>query len=196
MAVVTITSFTRDRKAAKATIRYISHRGAKQLSSARQDREQISREHTTHKQASRKLTTRSIFGIDGTFEKRHAYQMIDRAQKGTVFFRMTISPDPKKEDARRDLYLSQITEHTMLKLEKRLNKQIQYIAAEHNDHTAIRHVHLIALVKGRIDKPELKLLREAATEACLIQRRERDNAREQKAREIEQMQWGIGEWEI
>jgi hypothetical protein len=117
--------------------------------------------------------------------------MIDGSQKGTVFFRIVISPDPKKEDTKRDLYLWRITEHTMLRLEETLQKQIDYAAVEHNDHTDIRHVHLLACVKARIDKPDLKSLREAATEACLLQRRERDLAREAKVREIEEAQWEI-----
>jgi hypothetical protein len=128
---------------------------------------------------------------DGALEKYHAYQMIDEARKGTNFFRIVISPDPKKEDTRRDLYLGQITEQTMLTLEERLQKQVEYAAVEHNDHTDIPHVHLLACVKARIDKPDLKALREAATEACLLQRRERDLAREAKAREIEEAQWEI-----
>jgi hypothetical protein len=169
MANIIITSYTKDRKEAKKSVRYMTHRCGKEKQKA----------------------TRQIFGIDGALEKHHAYQMIDGSQKGTVFFRIVISPDPKKEDTRRDLYLWQITEHTMLKLEERLQKQIDYAAVEHNDHTDIRHVHLLACVKARIDKPDLKSLREAATEACLLQRRECDLAREAKVREIEEAQWEI-----
>jgi hypothetical protein len=167
MANIIITSYTRDRKDAKRTVRYITHRCGKE----------------------KQKVTRQIFGIDGELEKHHAYQMIDEAQKGTVFFRIVISPDPKKEDKNRDLYLWQITEQTMLKLEERLQKQIQYAAAEHNDHTDIRHVHLLASLKGRIEKQDLKALREAATSACLLQRRERDLALEAKERETEEEQW-------
>jgi hypothetical protein len=169
MANVIVTSYTRDRKGAKKTVRYITHRCGKE----------------------KQKVTRHIFGIDGVLEKHHAYQMIDKSQKGTVFFRIVISPDPKKEDMRRDLYLWQITEHTMLKLEERLQKHVEYAAVEHNDHTDIRHVHLLACVKARIDKPDLKALREAATEACLTQRKERDLERQAKAREIEEVQWEI-----
>jgi hypothetical protein len=169
MANIIVTSYTRIKKEAKRTIRYMAHRCGKE----------------------KQKVTRQIFGIDGVLEKYHAYQMIDEARKGTVFFRIVISPDPKKEDTKRDLYLWQIIEQTMLTLEERLQKQVEYAAVEHNDHTDIRHVHLLACVKARIDKPDLKALREAATEACLLQRRERDLAREAKAREIEEVQWEI-----
>lgn len=141
MANIIVTSYTRIKKEAKRTIRYMTHRCGKE----------------------KQKVTRQIFGIDGVLEKHHAYQMIDESQKGTVFFRIVISPDPKKEDTRRGLYLGQITEQTMLILEERLQKQVEYAAVEHNDHTDIRHVHLLACVKARIDKPDLKALREAAT---------------------------------
>ena len=39
--------------------------------------------------------------------------MIDRAEKGSVFFRLVISPDPKKEDKDQDLHLRDVTETTM-----------------------------------------------------------------------------------
>jgi hypothetical protein len=169
MANVIITSYTRNKKDAKRTVRYITHRPGKD----------------------QKQTTRTINGIDGVLEKHHAYQMIDAAGKGTVFFRIVISPDPKKEDIKRDIYLWQITEHTMLKLEERLQKQVQFIAAEHNDHTDIRHVHVLACVKARIEKPDIKALRDAATEASIFQRKERDLAREAEARKIEEVQWEI-----
>jgi hypothetical protein len=78
--------------------------------------------------------------------------MIDEAQKGSVFFRIVISPDGKQEDTRKDLYLWQITEQTMLTLEERFNTHVPFTATEHNDHTGNRHVHLLACLKGRIEK--------------------------------------------
>ena len=100
--------------------------------------------------------------------------MIDAAKKGSVFFRIVISPDAQIEDTRSDLYLWQITEQTMLTLEERLNIHVPFTAVEHNDHTGNRHVHLLACLKGRIEKGDLKALREAATEAAMQQRQERD----------------------
>jgi hypothetical protein len=64
-----------DQKRGKRTIRYMTHRCGKE----------------------KQKVTRQIFGIDGALEKYHAYQMIGEARKGTNFFRIVISPDPKKK---------------------------------------------------------------------------------------------------
>jgi hypothetical protein len=169
MAIVRVTSFTRSRGAAKATIRYITHRPGND--------------------GLRK--TREITGIDGAVNKAQAYQIIDEAKKGSVFFRFVISPDPQTEDTRQDLFLQQITTSTLLTLEDRLRKEIPFIAVEHTDHTPNRHVHVLACIQGRINPQDLKALRAAATEASLLQRQERDLAREQKARAIEEAQWQL-----
>jgi hypothetical protein len=115
--------------------------------------------------------------------------MIDEAKKGAVYFRIVISPDPKEEDTSQDLYLWQITEETMLTLEERLKVSVPFVAAEHDDHTGNRHVHLLACAKARIEKPDLKALRDTATNAALLQRRERDQVQQAKARSVEEAQW-------
>lgn len=84
--------------------------------------------------------------------KADAYSMIDEAKRGAVYFRIVISPDPEKEDTSQDLYLWQITEQTMLTLEERLKIPVPFVAAEHDDHTGNRHVHLLACAKARIEK--------------------------------------------
>ena len=167
MAIVRITSFTKNRGAAKASIRYITHRHGRDG----------------------RVTSRPLYTTDGEVTKNDAYQMIDDAKKGSVFFRIIISPDKQKEDTLSDLYLWQITEQTMLTLEERLNIHVPFTAVEHNDHTGNRHVHLLACLKGRIEKGDLKALRDSATEAALAQRQERDLARQAKARVIEEAQW-------
>jgi hypothetical protein len=167
MAVVRITSYTRNRGAAKASVRYITHRPGKDG----------------------RATSRPLYGIDGEVSKLDAYQMIDEAKKGSVFFRIVISPDGKQEDTGHNLYLWQLTEQTMLTLEERLNIHVPFAAVEHNDHTGNRHVHLLACLRVRIEKGDLKALREAATQAALFQRQERDLARKAKQRQIEEAQW-------
>ena len=122
-------------------------------------------------------------------ERRLAYRMIDEAEKGTVFFRFVISPDPTHEDTQKDLHLWEITEQTMLELEERLEKAVPFVAAEHSDHAPHRHVHVVALVRGRLTVQDFQALRHAATQAALQQRNERDLAREQQAREREGAQW-------
>src|SRR5947199_1892686 len=116
MAIVKAT-YTKSSAGAKASVRYIEHRPG-------QDGEKI---------------TRNLFGIDGLMGRWQAYQLIDEAEKGSFFFRFVISPDPKAEDSEKDLFLREITEQTMQSLEERLQKPLQWVAAEHNDHAPHRH---------------------------------------------------------
>src|SRR3712207_1952422 len=164
MAVVKA-SFTRSRGAAKAYVRYISHRPGKDG----------------------KRTTRELFGMDGGLSRLQAYQMIDRGGRGTRFYRIALSPDPRREDRLKDLDLREITEQTMMQLKARLQDRsngtaVQFLAAIHADHTAIRHVHILALVPGRLGREDLAALRQAATEAALSHRQERDNHQAQMRR--------------
>ena len=166
MAIVKAT-YTKSSAGAKASIRYIEHRRGK-------DGEKV---------------TRTLFGMDGLMGRWQAYQMIDEAQKGSIFFRFVISPDPKQEDTGKDLFLREITEKTMLSLEERLQKQVQWVAAEHDDHAPHRHVHIVAVVPGRLQVQDFQVMRHTATAAALAQRHQRDLAREQQAKEREEAQW-------
>jgi hypothetical protein len=150
-----------ERDRAKATIRYIQHRRDR-------DGERVNR---------------TLFGYDGTLTRDQAYQMIDEAQKGTLFYRFVLSPDPKREDRYKDLDLSDITIHTMLELEERLGRQVQFCATEHIDHSPHRHVHVLALVGGRrLTREDFQALRHEATERALFQRRLRDRTRAHRLR--------------
>ena len=91
MAVVKV-SFTKHRGKAKAHIRYITHRPGK-------DNER---------------TTRVLFGRDGQLTKDQAYRLIDRASRGTTFFRIMLSPDPAREDTYKDLNLRDLTGDALL----------------------------------------------------------------------------------
>src|SRR3954469_8674891 len=124
----------------KASLRYITHRPGKD--GARMYRE--------------------LFGHDGVMDKQQAYRMFDEAQKGTTFFRLVISTDPKLEDTYRDLHMREIAKKTIQHLEDKLNLQgeIQFVAAIHNDHTWIRHIHAIALVPKRLTKEEFQVFKD------------------------------------
>jgi hypothetical protein len=153
MAIVKA-SYTRSRAGAKATIRYMIHRPGK-------DGQRL---------------TRELVGYDGAMELTQAYEMIDEAGQGSVFYRLVISPDPRTEDAERDLHLREIIEKTMLYLEDRFQRQVQFVAAEHDDHSPNRHTHILAVLPGRLGPQDLAALRGVATEAVLFQRQERDLA--------------------
>jgi hypothetical protein len=157
MAVVKAT-YTKSRGGAKAAIRYIQHR---------KDREGGN-------------VTRELYGAEGVIKRQDAYQMIDDAEKGTVYFRFVISPDQNTEDTKKDLQLQTLTRQTMLALQEQLGSRVPYVAAVHDDHTELRHVHLIACVTSRLDGGHFQTMRDAATEEALLQRQERDRAREQQ----------------
>ncbi len=160
-----------ERARAKATIRYIEHRPGK-------DNEKKSR---------------NLFGIDGFMGRWQAYRMIDEAEKGRYFYRFVINPDPVNEDAERDLPLREIITYTMQALEERINKPVQWVAAVHDDHTDKRHIHALAIVKGRLKREDLQALIDAATAEAQLQRHARDLEREvaEVQREREEAQWGI-----
>src|SRR5947209_10842037 len=127
MAIVKAT-YTKSSAGAKASIRYLEHRPGK-------DGEKINR---------------TLFGWDGGMGRWQAYQMIDAAEKGSLFFRFVISTDPKQEDTEKDLHLREITEQTMLSLEERIQQPLSWVAAVHDDHAPHRHVHVVAVVPGRL----------------------------------------------
>jgi hypothetical protein len=156
MAIVKAT-YTRSRAGAKASIRYIEQRPGRYGDKI----------------------TRSLFGIDGLMRRDQAYRLIDEAPKGSTFYRFVVSPDPRKEDMRRDLHLREVTENTMQALRERLNQEVAWVAAEHDDHAPNRHVHVVAVVKGRLHARDFQAMRQRATEASLFQRKEHDLAREQ-----------------
>jgi hypothetical protein len=127
MAIVKAT-YTKSKAGAKASIRYIGERPGK-------DGAKI---------------TRKLFGIDGLMGRDQAYRLIDEAPTGSFFYRFILSPDPKVEDLRRDLHLRGITEQTMQTLMARLKQEVQWVAAEHDDHAPNRHVHVVAVVRRRL----------------------------------------------
>jgi hypothetical protein len=161
MALVRATSYTRNSNEIKATIRYNQHRTGR-------DGERTSRE---------------LFGITGVMARGDAYQMIDDAEQGTVFFRFVISPDQETEDTGKDLELQDLTRQTMLALQEHLQHRVPFAAAIHDDHTDLRHVHLVACLTSRLGTDHFKTMRDAATAEALRQRQEKDLAREQQQQE-------------
>jgi hypothetical protein len=157
MAIVKA-SFTRSRSEAKAFIRYIQHR----------------------KGLDGQKITRELYGLDGALARLEGYEMIDAAERGSVFFRIIINPDPKTENTHKDLSLKAITAQTMHTLAELVGREVPYIAATHADHAPLPHAHILACVKGRLNTKDLQALRETATEAALAQRQERDKQQEQQ----------------
>jgi hypothetical protein len=103
--------------------------------------------------------------------------MFDEAQKGSYFYRIILNFDPQKEDTYKDIYVRTVTEKTMKGLEERLGTQFQFVAATHDDHKPLRHVHVIAILPRRLNRDDLAFGRAVVTEAALQERRERDQQR-------------------
>jgi hypothetical protein len=159
---------------AKDIVRYIQHRAGK-------DDERV---------------MRPLFTNDSPMTRLEAYQFIDEAPKGTKFFTIIISPDPTTEDTNHDLDMRQITRTTMQTVAEIIRGQgittpVVWVAAVHDDHTDKNHVHALASLQGRLDKPDLRRMIDVTTTACLEQRRELDRARERTARER-----GGEDWEL
>jgi hypothetical protein len=125
-------------------------------------------------------TTRPLFGPDGRQGREDGYRMIDEAPSGTHFYRMSLDPDPNSEDGRRDLDLRELTAKTINMLEQMVAQPVYYVAAVHADHAPHRHVYLVASVHRRLNTPELKHLKDTATQVCREQRGERDREAEQE----------------
>jgi hypothetical protein len=142
---------------AKDNVRYIAHR---------RDREG-------------NKVTRDLFGFEGYVSKDTAYRMIDEApKKGRYYYRMVISPDPRREDRYKDLDLRALTIATMLKLEERYGKSIQFVAAIHDDHAPHRHAHALVILNGRrLTRDDFASLRDYSRNRALVQRRYKDRVR-------------------
>jgi hypothetical protein len=151
-------SYTRECGGAKATVRYNENRPGKDGMK----------------------TQRTLFSAEGKVEREDVYAMIDQATQNSYFFRLIISPDPEREDSDKQLSLRELTEKTIRSLEARLQLPVQWVAVIHADHTENRHVHALAIVPKRLQVRDFTLMRSAATEAALEQRRQLDLARKQR----------------
>jgi hypothetical protein len=154
---------------AKDNVRYIQHRAGK-------DKERV---------------MRPLFTSDGPMTRLEAYQFIDEAPKGTHFYTVIINPNPEKEDTYKDLDMRQIAITTMQTIAAIVDTPVIWVAAIHDDHTDKNHVHALAALPRRLEKPELNRIREETTYTCLRERRELDRSRERQIREQEQETWEL-----
>jgi len=110
------------------------------------------------------------------------YTRIDESMKGTHFYRLKLSTDPKKEDWDKALNQQEIAKEAIRALERHLSEergvtiQLDFVAALHDDHTNIRHVHILAFTPGKLNRPQLQALKAGATAEALEQREARDKA--------------------
>jgi hypothetical protein len=67
--------------------------------------------------------------------------------------------------------MQKLTRTMMQRLEKQLKTPLPWAAAVHDDHTDIRHVHILAAIPRRLQTNELEFLIKEATRICEQQRR-------------------------
>jgi hypothetical protein len=120
---------------------------------------------------------RTLFGHGGEYTSEQALQMIDEAPPNTYFWRIIVSPDPNSENKDKNLDLWLLTTQLVAWLEGRLNREIPFIGAEHDDHTNIPHIHAIALIQRRgremlVDRETIYALIEYATQMSLQQQQD------------------------
>ena len=133
------TSYTRNPRAAKASIRYYAHR--------------IDREGNR--------TTRAIFGANNLMTKDQAYRMIDQAKpERAYFYRIILSPERSLGET---ADLQKVTRQTMRQLQKILGstRPIPFAAVAHTDHSDTQHVHALAVLRTYLNEEKLTKLREA-----------------------------------
>ena len=77
-------------------------------------------------------------------------------------------------------------------LAERTGKPVTWVATTHADHAPHRHVHVVAVVRGRLSRDDLRSLTDRATQECREQRLERDAVREAQRHREEEQPWGWG----
>src|SRR5712691_4521115 len=85
--------------------------------------------------------------------------------------------------------MQKLTRTMMRSLEKRLQTTIPWAGALHDDHTNIRHVHILAAIPRTLNKYELEFLIRQATQLSLSQRRGLDLSADRQDRGEERLPW-------
>ena len=119
---------------------------------------------------------RILFGWE-TIDLADAKRFIDTFDgKPRRFWRVIVSPDPHstRENLQKDLDLWALTRTVMAYIRDHIDPRIEFIVAEHNDHTDIPHVQGLVFFKGRLNKRDLNRMRSIAIAQALAQRRVRD----------------------
>ena len=103
-------------------------------------------------------------------DKDEVYARLESSE-GTYFYRLTLAPG---EGRRVDADMHDWTRRVMDHLEERAD-ECDWVAWAHRDHSNHDHVHVIAVLERRLDRDDLRDLREHAGEAW---DRERERCRD------------------
>ena len=133
--------------------------------------------HRPSDQASRDYRT----AFDADYDRVDKNEVYDRreAADGTYFYRLTLAPGEGRGTAA-DMH--EWTRRVMDRLEERAG-DCGWVAWEHRDHSNHDHVHVIAVLDRRLDRDDLRDLREHAGEAW---QHERERYRDPLEAELEQ----------
>ncbi len=112
-------------------------------------------------------------GCDADYDRMEKDEVYDRleAADGIYFYRLTLAPG---EGRHTEADLHDWTRRVMDRLEERAG-DCDWVAWEHRDHSNHDHVHVIAVLERRLDRDDLRDLREHADD---VWQRERERYRD------------------
>ena len=118
---------------------------------------------------------RTLFGKERTYQLEEARAFVNALQmKQLRLWHVTWSPAPITEiNEKKDLDLRKIARETMKYLQ-RIDPTIEFIVAEHNDHSDIPHVQGLVFVNGWISRDDLIEMGKIALQQALTQRKNLD----------------------
>jgi hypothetical protein len=118
---------------------------------------------------------RTLFGKERTYQLEEARAFVNAIQmKQLRLWHVTWSPAPIKEiNEKKDLDLRKIARETMKYLQ-RIDPTIEFMVAEHNDHSDIPHAQGLVFVQGWISRDDLIEMGKIALQEALTQRKSLD----------------------
>jgi hypothetical protein len=118
---------------------------------------------------------RTLFGKERTYQLEEAREFVNALQmKQLRLWHVTWSPAPITEiNEKKDLDLRRIARETMKYLQ-RIDPTIEFMVAEHNDHSDIPHAQGLVFVNGWISRDDLIEMGKIALQKALEQRRNLD----------------------
>lgn len=121
---------------------------------------------------------RILFGAEFTYTKEEAEQYISSLRmKPWRLWHVLWSPAPTlEENKKKDLDLWALARETMKYLRKHIDPNVEFIVAEHNDHTDIPHVQGLVFFQGRLSVTDLTAMGAIAKQQTIEQRLTLDHA--------------------
>src|ERR687894_2496639 len=118
---------------------------------------------------------RTLFGRERTYQLEEAIEIVNAIQmKQLRLWHVVWSPAPIKEiNEKKDLDLWKIARETMKYLQ-RIDPAMEFIVAEHNDHSDIAHMQGLVFVNGWIRRDDLIEMGRIALQEALEQRKSLD----------------------